>query len=190
MLRRDLELHGDDRRLLEVVDEESQRLEGIVADFLRFARPRPIHKTPQDITEILDDLLLLVSQEPRGSKIRIEKGYEPDLPRVELDPAQTREALWNLLINAAEAMPDGGDLHVSVDRSRKGDDFLEVVVTDSGTGISKSEQEKIFQPFHSTKADGPGWVWPSYTASSRRMPVRQKLKARWGKGARFGSDSP
>ena len=73
VLRRDLELHGDDRRLLEVVDEESQRLEGIVADFLRFARPRPIHKTPQYITEILDDLLLLVSQEPKGSKIRIEK---------------------------------------------------------------------------------------------------------------------
>ncbi len=156
VLRRDLDLHGDDRRLLEVVDEESQRLERIVADFLRFAKPRPLHKTPQYITEILDDLLLLVSQEPKGSKIRIEKRYEPELPRVELDPAQTREALWNLLINAAESMPDGGDLHVSVCRSKKGDGFLEVVVTDTGTGISESEQEKIFQPFHTTKADGTG----------------------------------
>ena len=156
VLRRDLDLHGDDRRLLEVVDEESQRLEGIVADFLRFARPRPIQKTPQQITEILDDLLLLVSQEPTGSKIHIEKRYEPDLPLVELDPAQTREALWNLLINAAEAMPDGGDLSVAVGRSKNGDDFIEIVITDSGPGISKSEQEKIFQPFHTTKADGTG----------------------------------
>ena len=53
-------------------------------------------------------------------------------------------------------MPDGGDLHVSVSRSKKGDGFLEVIVTDTGTGISKSEQEKIFQPFHTTKADGTG----------------------------------
>ena len=118
--------------------------------------PRPLHKTPQYITEILDDLLLLVSQEPEGSKISIEKGYMPDLPQVDLDPAQTREALWNLLINAAEAMPDGGDLRVSVGRSEKNDDFIEVVVKDSGTGISKSEQEKIFEPFHTTKADGTG----------------------------------
>ena len=108
------------------------------------------------LTEILDDLLLLVSQEPTGSKIHIEKRYEPDLPLVELDPAQTREALWNLLINAAEAMPDGGDLSVAVGRSKNGDDFIEIVITDSGPGISKSEQEKIFQPFHTTKADGTG----------------------------------
>ena len=157
VLRRDLDLHGDDRRLLEVVNDESQRLEDIVADFLRFARPRPIHKMPEQVTDILDDLLLLLSQEQSGkNEIRIEKEYELDLPKVLLDSAQTREALWNLLVNAAEAMPQGGEIRVEVRRSAKGGDFLEIVVADTGKGILASERDKIFEPFHTTKADGTG----------------------------------
>lgn len=157
VLRRDLDLHGDDRRLLEVVNDESQRLERIVADFLRFARPRPIHKTPERVTEVLDDVLLLLSQE-RGAigGVRIEKEYEPDLPRVDLDSAQTREALWNLLVNAVEAMPNGGEIRVSAHRATKGRDFLEIVVSDTGKGIQAVERDKIFEPFHTTKADGTG----------------------------------
>jgi signal transduction histidine kinase len=157
VLRRDLELHGDDRRLLDVVHQESQRLESIVADFLRFARPRPIHKTPQEVTAVLDDLLLLISQEKVvGRPICIVKNYEDGLPQVGLDAAQSREALWNLLVNAVEAMPDGGELRVIVQRSVTGRDFIEVVVEDTGKGISTGERGKIFQPFHTTKADGTG----------------------------------
>jgi len=157
VLKRDLDLHGDDRRLLEVVSDESQRLEGIVADFLRFARPRPIHKTSEHVTEVLDDLLLLLSQErASSSEIRIEKQYQPDLPKADLDSAQTREALWNLLVNAVEAMPGGGTIRVSVHRVTKGRDFLEIVVSDTGKGIHALERDKIFEPFHTTKADGTG----------------------------------
>jgi len=157
VLRRDLDLHGDDRRLLEVVHEETERLESIVADFLRYARPRPIHKTPARVTEILDDLLLLLSQEQLSrSHVRIEKDYDPDLPEIDIDSAQTREAFWNLLVNAVEAMPEGGELRVSVARSNRGGNFVEVVVADSGKGVSETEQDKIFEPFHTTKADGTG----------------------------------
>ena len=157
VLRRDLDLHGDDRRLLEVVNDESQRLEDIVADFLRFARPRPIQKMPAQVTDILDDLLLLLSQEQSGkNEIRIKKAYELDLPKVVLDSAQTREALWNLLVNAVEAMPQGGEIRVEVCRSAKGGDFLEIVVADTGKGILAGERDKIFEPFHTTKADGTG----------------------------------
>ena len=157
VLRRDLDLHGDDRRLLEVVHDESQRLEDIVADFLRFARRRPIHKMPEQVTDVLDDLLLRLSQEQTGeSEIRITKEYEPGLPKVPLDSAQTREAVWNLLVNAVEAMPKGGEIRVKVSRSTKGGDFLEIVVADTGKGILASERDKIFEPFHTTKADGTG----------------------------------
>ena len=157
VLRRDLDLQGDDRRLLDVVHQESQRLEGIVADFLRFARPRPLHRTPQNVIDVLDDLLLLLSQErPVGHQIRIEKDYGVDIPVVSLDAAQVREALWNLLVNAVEAMPGGGTLEVGVGRSMKGGDYVEIVVSDSGKGIDPADREKIFQPFHTTKADGTG----------------------------------
>lgn len=158
VLRRDLELEGDDKRLLDVVHQESERLEGIIADFLKFARPRPLHKTQQSITEVVDDLLLLLSQErgsSRSTDIVIEKGYQSELPEVALDAAQTREALWNLLVNAVEAMPHGGKLSVAVRRAA-GDDAIEVVVSDTGKGINDEERKKIFQPFHTTKADGTG----------------------------------
>lgn len=161
VLRRDLELTGDDRRLLDVVHEETERLESIVADFLKFARPRPIHRTPQNLSETLDDLLLLLGQKrplaKRGEKkadIRIEKNYDPELGPVDLDAAQTREALWNLLVNAVEAMPSGGCLSVTVSRIEEGG--AEVVVTDTGKGIRPEDQQKIFEPFHTTKADGTG----------------------------------
>jgi signal transduction histidine kinase len=161
VLRRDLELTGDDRRLLDVVHEETERLESIVADFLKFARPRPIHRTPQNLAEALDDLLLLLAQKKplatRGEKkaeIRIEKKYDPSLPLVSLDAAQTREALWNLLVNAVEAMPGGGCLAVTV--SQAADGSAEVVVSDTGKGIRPEDHQKIFEPFHTTKADGTG----------------------------------
>jgi signal transduction histidine kinase len=157
VLRRDLDLQGDDRRLLDVVHQESPRLEGIVADFLRFARPRPLHRTPQNVAEILDDLLLLLSQERAvGNQIRLVKDFGRDIPSVSLDAAQVREALWNLLVNAVEAMPGGGTLEVTVERSGRNDGFVDVLVADSGKGIRPEDREKIFQPFHTTKADGTG----------------------------------
>lgn len=162
VLRRDLDLRGDDRRLLEVVHEEAERLESIIADFLKFAKPRPIHRTPQNLAELLDDLLLLLAQKgplgraqgKRKSQVRIEKYYDPGLPIAGLDAAQTREALWNLLVNAVEAMPEGGVLTVRVQRSKEGD--VEVIVSDTGKGIRPEDREKIFEPFHTTKADGTG----------------------------------
>lgn len=162
VLRRDLDLRGDDRRLLEVVHEEAERLETIVADFLRFARPRPIHRTPQNLTEVLDDLLLLLAQKgplgklssKRKGDVRIEKRYDGGLPLVHLDSAQTREALWNLLVNAVEAMPSGGVLTVMVERAES--EAVDIVVSDTGKGIAEEDRGKIFEPFHTTKADGTG----------------------------------
>ncbi len=158
VLRRDLDLRGDDRRLLEVVHEEAERLESIIADFLKFARPRPIHRTPQNLVEMVDDLLLLLGQKlplgSRKSQIRIEKRYDPNLPVASLDAAQTREALWNLLVNAVEAMSSGGVLEIALQGAEDG--AVEVVVSDTGKGIREEDLKKIFEPFHTTKADGTG----------------------------------
>ncbi|HEY7819000.1 MAG TPA: response regulator, partial [Vicinamibacteria bacterium] len=160
VLRRDLDLRGDDRRLLDVVHEEAERLEGIVADFLKYARPRPIHRTPQNLADVLDDLLLLLAQKrplgrgpgKRKNDIRIEKHYDPELPVAGLDAAQTREALWNLLVNAVEAMPEGGTLSVEVQRAEGvAEEQVEVVVSDTGKGIRAEDLRKIFEPFHTTK---------------------------------------
>jgi signal transduction histidine kinase len=144
--------------LLEVVYNETQRLADIVTDFLKYARPRPIQKSPQVVTEILDDLLLLLSQDQKArDRIRIERNYEEGLPPVDADAAQTRDALWNLLVNAVEAMPEGGPLTVDVARVHESKiPSVEIVISDKGKGIPAELQKKIFQPFHTTKAEGTG----------------------------------
>ncbi len=158
VLRRDLHLDGDDLRLLEVVHEESERLERIVADFLRFARPRPVQKTSQKLPSILEDVLLLFSKEVEATRqVNIERHYEPELPAIAVDAEQTREALWNLMVNAVEAMPEGGTICVVVRAARhQGNESLEILVTDTGKGIDPSEHHRIFEPFHTTKAEGTG----------------------------------
>jgi signal transduction histidine kinase len=158
VLRRDLQLEGDDRRLLEVVFEESNRLAETVADFLKYARPRPIQKTSQSLPGILEDLLLLLSRDQKSSgTVKIEPKYEEELPLVEIDGVQTREAIWNLLVNGLEAMPDGGTLRVHVRRTKgKALPSVEVEISDTGKGISKDEKERVFQPFYTTKSTGTG----------------------------------
>jgi two-component system sensor histidine kinase HydH len=157
-LRRDLDLEGDDRRLLEVVYSESQRLGAMVTDFLKYARPTPPQKSPRALDEILDDLILLLTRDGRVSdRVRIKKSYEEGLPLVDADEAQIRDAVWNLLVNGVEAMPQGGLLHVSL-RSQMDLDSstVEIVIADTGAGIPEEDKEKLFQPFHTTKAEGTG----------------------------------
>jgi signal transduction histidine kinase len=158
VLRRDLALEGDDRRLLEVVYNESQRLAGMITDFLTYARPRPLQKSPQDLTKTLDDLLLLLSQDQKtGDRLNIVREYDEGLPLVGMDSVQIRDAVWNLLVNAVEAMPDGGTLSVRIgNASLANPPAVELAVQDTGQGIPPEEQHNVFQPFQTSKADGSG----------------------------------
>jgi signal transduction histidine kinase len=158
VLRRDLDLEGDDRRLLEVVYNESQRLADMVTDFLKFARPKPPQKSSQSLVEILDDLILLLTEDERvKNRVTVVKSYEEDLPHVEADEAQIRDALWNLLVNGVEAMPQGGSLHIGLRGTRQLEpESVEISITDGGSGIPPEEKERVFQPFHTRKAEGTG----------------------------------
>jgi signal transduction histidine kinase len=158
VLKRDLDLEGDDRRLLQVVSNESQRLADMVTDFLRFARPRPLNKSPQALGGVLDDLILLLTKDQRvKDRVTIVKNYEEDLPLVETDEAQIRDAIWNLLVNAVEAMTEGGVLNVSLRSTGEPDpSSVEIAIADTGAGIAIEDKDKAFQPFHTTKADGTG----------------------------------
>jgi signal transduction histidine kinase len=158
VLRRDLDLTGDDRRLLDVVYSESKRLGDIISDFLKYARPRPLHKSPQVLVGILDDLVLLLTKDPRvKDRITIERNYEEHLPLIEADEAQIQDAVWNLLLNAVESMPEGGLLQVSAHPVPNPEPTsVKITITDTGSGIPDEEKEKAFQPFHTTKAEGTG----------------------------------
>ena len=143
---------GDEERLMRIVLREADRLNGLVTDFLQFARPSPPMLHPMDLRLVIEETLTLFRNDPARRGVAIEEQLEGALP-VRADPGQVRQVLWNLLKNAAESMPAGGK--VSVRAFVKGG-TVAVQVVDSGAGIDAAELPRIFDPFFTTKAGGTG----------------------------------
>lgn len=141
---------GDD---LKVVQGEVRRIRLLLDQFLEFARPRPPHFRPERMDEIVAETLLLIGPEARVRKVVIHKDWAADLPRVRMDGTQMKQVLLNLMVNAVQAMPDGGSLTVHVGVS--GGSLL-VSIADEGEGIPPQVRPQLFDPFFTTKEDGTG----------------------------------
>ena len=156
VLTRELPRGGPHDRLIEIVLHESDRLNQIVKQFLEYARPAPLHPLPMNVGEVLDEVLLLLEHRALPPDLKIAREYD-GTATARVDPQQFRQAIWNLCINALEAMPAGGELRIGAGivtqrKSRK----LEVWVADTGTGIDPESLLHIFEPFFSTKPAGSG----------------------------------
>ena len=139
-------------RLSQIVLRESDRLNEIIRDFLEYARPAPLARDEVNVAEILDEVLVLLEHRRLPIDVKFHREFPTEL-RWRLDAQQFRQAVWNLALNAVEAMPGGGELTVSASRRRVG---LEVAVTDTGVGMGPDELAQIFEPFFSTKPGGTG----------------------------------
>lgn len=143
-------------RLVEIVLRESDRLNQIIKDFLQYARPAPLHPLPVNVGEILDEVLVLLEHRSLPPTFKVIREYEPGISAL-VDPQQFRQAVWNLCLNALEAMPEGGELRVGAGvvtqaNSRR----LKLWIADSGDGIDADSLPHIFEPFFSTKPEGSG----------------------------------
>ncbi len=148
------------RKLVGSIVKEVDRLTEITEEYLRFARlPRPKLER-EDLGAIVTSLLSFMKSELEKRKIVVEVKIDPDLPTVAADENQMRQALLNLLRNAAEAMPSGGRLTLYAARtgsSRAGESSkVELRITDTGMGIEPEHLVRIFDPFFSTKDGGTG----------------------------------
>jgi two-component system sensor histidine kinase PilS (NtrC family) len=144
---------GEDRaRLSQIVLRESDRLNGIIKNFLEYARPAPLALQPVNVSEAIDDVLVLLEHRPRPATVKIARDFPPAIVW-RLDSQQFRQALWNLCLNAVEAMPEGGELTVGA--SVQGG-HLRIRVADTGEGIAPGELAHVFEPFYSTKTGGSG----------------------------------
>ncbi|MBI3625240.1 MAG: PAS domain S-box protein [Candidatus Rokubacteria bacterium] len=156
VLTRELSLDKNQDRLVQVVLRESDRLNQIIKEFLDYARPASLRPLPVNVGEVLDEVLLLLEHRALPAHLKIVREYDADVSAV-LDPQQFRQAIWNLCINALEAMPDGGELRIgagiATHRNRR---KLEVWVADTGSGINSESLPHIFEPFFSTKPEGSG----------------------------------
>jgi signal transduction histidine kinase len=134
--------------------EESKRINGLINSFLDFARPKEPKLVRCNLNEILEKTLLLISPQAKTLGVEIRKEILQTIHPVFIDPDQMRQAFTNLGVNALEAMPKGGILHVSALENTKSEVMLRF--SDTGKGIPKEMQSKVFDPFFTTKEGGTG----------------------------------
>lgn len=149
---------GDAEMLLNMVGEEADRLNRIVADLLDFARPYELVKKPIAVEPFITGAIDAAMQALTPSvPVQVVTSFERELPPFPLDPHLMRQALINLVMNAAQAMPRGGVVTVSAAiEVRGGVPWLRIEVRDEGLGLTARASEKMFQPFFTTKATGTG----------------------------------
>lgn len=141
----------EDLRLMGIVVKEADRLNGLLTDFLGFAKPKQPIKEPVNIVSIFDQLVDMLATDPRFRGVEIVQDY-PDKFIFDLDQGQILQALWDLAINATEAMQGQGQLIFSIVTGA----VPAITVEDSGPGISDEIKGRIFEPFFSTKERGTG----------------------------------
>jgi signal transduction histidine kinase len=138
---------------VEIIEKECERLNRLLSEFLDFARPRaPLHRTI-DIRSVLDPVVDLATHAVGWTAVPIRLDLAPDLPSVQCDPEQIKQAVWNLLINAIQASSDSGEIVVS---ARLLNGRIVIQVADQGTGVEEANMNRIFDPFFTTKENGTG----------------------------------
>jgi two-component system, NtrC family, sensor histidine kinase PilS len=149
------ELNDEHRRLLDIVTRESQRLNGIITDFLAYSRTKKYLFGKADLILLVEDTLTLMDHRMAAEKtgISIERRFAVSKAPAIVDGDKIKQVFWNICENAVRAMPGGGTLTVSVESL--GDDW-QVGFTDTGTGMSPRQTEKIFEPFQSNFEGGTG----------------------------------
>ncbi|MBI5634556.1 MAG: HAMP domain-containing protein [Nitrospirae bacterium] len=138
---------------LKVIEQEAVRCKKIIQGLLTFARTRPHEEALTDLNSLLSDTLLLIEYQPSMRKITIERDLDQALKQVEADTLQIKQVFLNIILNAVQAMPEGGRLTIATRNTKDG---VEITVSDTGIGISEETKQKIFQPFFTTKKDGTG----------------------------------
>ncbi len=146
---------------LAVIETEIEQVNKIIKQFLDFARPRPPSLEPIDVRKVLEETLALVLYEMEAQEVSLERDYAPGLPPVPMDREQMKQVFLNLLLNAIQAMEQGGKLKVAtslknpVPGANKGP-FAKISFQDTGSGIREDMKGKVFEPFYSTKEGGIG----------------------------------
>jgi signal transduction histidine kinase len=138
--------------LIRNIKNEIQRVSRFAESFLEFSRPLKLNLQKMDMVKLIEDVLELVKAKAEKDKIAIitELGA---LPAIYLDPGFIKTCLYNIILNAFHAMPDGGKVTI---RTSATDENLSIAVEDTGVGISAEKISKIFDPFFTTKQDGIG----------------------------------
>ena len=134
------------------IKQEIQRLNKLVEDFLDYGRPMKLNLREVDINKLFEDIIEIIWAKADAEKINIIKDYNT-LQMLNLDPDLIKTCIFNVILNAFQAMPDGGTLTIKTESAYG---TLSILISDTGVGIPKDELSKVFDPFFTTKKNGLG----------------------------------
>lgn len=171
---------AESRALVRAISREVERLSALSGQYLSMARNQQPSFESEPLSDIVEDAVEFMRPELHRHGIRLELEVAPDTPLVCVDDAQIKQALFNLIRNAQEAMPEGGAVHVTVGPGEEGAVF---VVDDEGPGIDAHTAERLFDPFFTTKRHGTGLG----LAVTRQIVAAHGGKIRYERRAEGGS---
>jgi two-component system sensor histidine kinase HydH len=160
LLGQRLEKYEPHDRLAQIIVEESNRLNQTVTEFLDFARPREPSLRPCNLEEILERNLEFLHPEIEKYHITVERQYHLDGHPLAADPDLLYRAFMNILMNAIQALPEGGKITVTTGFGPHQDNGVQIQIQDDGEGIEPETVQKIFNPFFTTKDMGSGLGLP------------------------------
>jgi two-component system sensor histidine kinase HydH len=157
-LRHTLKDKPREKEYAETMVSEVDRINTVITDLLTFARPMEAELIPTDVTELVEHTIRLVQPDAQSRNVSVQMNIS-DLSKIPLDAHQMTQAILNLLLNALQAVKNGGRIEIGAEFDPS-DSLLKIWVEDDGSGIIASQKEKIFDPFFTTREKGTGLGLP------------------------------
>jgi hypothetical protein len=173
--------------LLDMVERtrnETERINRIIKDLLQFSKPPSPHRENTDVNRLIQDSLNVVSAQERFQGLSIDLDLAKNLPLAQASNDQFQQVLFNVLINAADAMPEGGSLSI---KTRQEKQWVIIAIKDTGVGIATEDLGKIYDPFFTTKSPdkGTGLGLSISLKIIDELGGRIKVQSKEGRGAEF-----
>ena len=153
LLKKRMEPQDALNAIADIIFTESRRLNDIITDFLNYARPKTPKQSPCSIEQVITKNIQFLQPQISAKGYVIHTAFAEDIPDIMADGDMLYQAFLNLLINGMQAMPDGGTIHVTIEKE---DEAVWVVIEDDGQGVPQQVMEKIWNPFFTTKEKGTG----------------------------------
>jgi signal transduction histidine kinase/YesN/AraC family two-component response regulator len=179
---------GKKEELMHILDREIQRASELVRELVDFSNPGKYQTEKKSILSPLEKSLKLLETDIEKNRIKLIKAYPDNLPPVYINENELLEVFINILLNAIESMPEGGELKVELSRHydpQKQDSFLEVCISDQGVGIAKDNLNRVFERYYTTKEGGSGLGLSIVERIVKAHNGFLKVESRPNKGTKF-----
>ncbi len=154
VLQKRLKDRPEDQKAFLLLVKEIDRLDRIIQEIIDRTSPGKLQLEKHDPNKVLNEVIDIAEQSLRTQNIKVQKNLSPHLPEIVMDAEKIKSVIWNLVLNAKDAMPKGGEL---IFTTRIDDNAaVEIIMEDSGVGIATENEKRLFQPFFTTKPEGMG----------------------------------